>query len=380
MDDVTTYADEHEGGQLRIACTGEQVPLLGLPDSAIPTSGGPARVDVTPPAIAEPIEGQTELAPRVLGSDAATALGRFEVDGPSGYRARSGGPVRETRAEAEADELAAFDEAIREQTGTHPADPEPDFAELHRQRLEGHTGRRERLERKAEKRREWAESRERKSSAALEGARRIADGIPFGQPILVGHHSEGRHRRDVARIENGMRSGLEHGRMAQEHEQKADGLEEQLRGAIYSDDVDAVERLEQKLRGLEQKRETMKSRNAAYRREHRAELKTMSPYERGLVSVRWPDGSVTGMRPAFFLRAVERQPADVLCSRCGEVLPEELVALIWTDTDFYEHGDHLAAFEPTAENFAAARAIHAAHVAPGDVVHVPPDREEFAAG
>ncbi|MFH8253090.1 DUF3560 domain-containing protein [Microbacterium sp. B2969] len=32
-------------------------------------------------------------------------------------------------------------------------------------------------------------------------ARRIADGIPFGQPILVGHHSEARHRRDLARAQ-----------------------------------------------------------------------------------------------------------------------------------------------------------------------------------
>jgi Domain of unknown function (DUF3560) len=30
--------------------------------------------------------------------------------------------------------------------------------------------------------------------------RQIADGIPLGQPILVGHHSETRHRRDVERM------------------------------------------------------------------------------------------------------------------------------------------------------------------------------------
>lgn len=44
--------------------------------------------------------------PRV--SDAARAVGRFKPDGPDGYRARSlpDGPLRATRAEAEADELA----------------------------------------------------------------------------------------------------------------------------------------------------------------------------------------------------------------------------------------------------------------------------------
>ena len=35
-------------------------------------------------------------------------------------------------------------------------------------------------------------------------AHSIADGIPFGQPILVGHHSEKRHRADLARIDNNM--------------------------------------------------------------------------------------------------------------------------------------------------------------------------------
>jgi hypothetical protein len=64
--DVTTYADEHECGQLRIGVAGEQMPMLGLPDSAIPTHGGPARVDEAPPAVAEPIEGQTELLPDAL--------------------------------------------------------------------------------------------------------------------------------------------------------------------------------------------------------------------------------------------------------------------------------------------------------------------------
>ena len=56
--------------------------------------------------------------------------------------------------------------------------------------------RRERLERKAEKRHEWAVSRTGKASAEWEKGdlREEKSGIPFGQPILVGHHSEGMHR------------------------------------------------------------------------------------------------------------------------------------------------------------------------------------------
>lgn len=39
-----------------------------------------------------------------------------------------------------------------------------------------------------------------RSSELEDRARGIADAIPFGQPILVGHHSEARHRRDLDRI------------------------------------------------------------------------------------------------------------------------------------------------------------------------------------
>ena len=36
----------------------------------------------------------------------------------------------------------------------------------------------------------------------------IADNIPFGQPILVGHDSECRARKDAQRIEDGMRRAV----------------------------------------------------------------------------------------------------------------------------------------------------------------------------
>ena len=54
---------------------------------------------------------------------------------------------------------------------------------------------RERYEKKAEQLREEAER-------LHEHAHQMADVIPFGQPILVGHHSEGRDRRYRERIHN----------------------------------------------------------------------------------------------------------------------------------------------------------------------------------
>jgi hypothetical protein len=54
----------------------------------------------------------------------------------------------------------------------------------------------ERLESRAEKIGSQAQSQYQRAKA-------IADVIPLGQPILVGHHSERRHRRDIERIQGG---------------------------------------------------------------------------------------------------------------------------------------------------------------------------------
>jgi hypothetical protein len=55
---------------------------------------------------------------------------------------------------------------------------------------------------------------EAKSEAAHKRFETISSGIPLGQPILVGHHSEAHHRRDIARIQSAVRQSVEHGREA----------------------------------------------------------------------------------------------------------------------------------------------------------------------
>lgn len=54
-----------------------------------------------------------------------------------------------------------------------------------------------------------ADAHEDKAAAAQDRAHAIGDMIPFGQPVLVGHHSEGRHRRDLARIDSAMCTAVE---------------------------------------------------------------------------------------------------------------------------------------------------------------------------
>ncbi|EJZ4108494.1 DUF3560 domain-containing protein, partial [Escherichia coli] len=54
----------------------------------------------------------------------------------------------------------------------------------------------------------YSGKRASESAQALDEVERLAAMIPPGQPILVGHHSERRARRDAQRIENGMKRAV----------------------------------------------------------------------------------------------------------------------------------------------------------------------------
>lgn len=61
------------------------------------------------------------------------------------------------------------------------------------------------------------------TSDELEQRRRqMSDRIPFGQPILVGHHSEKRHRKDIARMQTLDRKSIDAYRDANETARRAD--------------------------------------------------------------------------------------------------------------------------------------------------------------
>ncbi len=66
----------------------------------------------------------------------------------------------------------------------------------------------ERAEERSERFSEYSEHRAADADRAQKAVAAIADNIPFGQPILVGHHSERRARRDAQKIENGMRRAI----------------------------------------------------------------------------------------------------------------------------------------------------------------------------
>lgn len=125
---------------------------------------------------------------------------------------------------------------------------------------------RERREAKADRYREWADKREAKATADFKKVDDIASVIPFGQPILVGHHSEGRARRDQDRIYSGMSRGVENLNKAETFRGRADTIESQLERSIYSDDEDAVEKLEERIEALETERTAIVKFNATVRK------------------------------------------------------------------------------------------------------------------
>lgn len=153
---------------------------------------------------------------------------------------------------------------------------------------------RERREARAEKLRGWSASNAAKADGAHASVEQITSMIPFGQPILVGHHSEKRHRRDIARIDSGMRASVELNRKAGEQASRADEIDRQAANAIYSDDPDAVERLTAKIAAMEGERERMKSANADFRKANREALKGKTAYERSC-AVPFPSYSITNL-------------------------------------------------------------------------------------
>ena len=115
---------------------------------------------------------------------------------------------------------------------------------------------------KKERYEELAQNAAYKSDQLFESSRKETDCIPFGQPILVGHHSEGRHRKAIERSHNKMQACVDAGKKAEYYESKAKGVG---KGGISSDDPDAVKKLKEKLSTLEEAQTRMKEINRVWR-------------------------------------------------------------------------------------------------------------------
>lgn len=139
--------------------------------------------------------------------------------------------------------------------------------------------RRERYQARAEKARSEAAQHEAAS-------RRLVEHIPFGQPILVGHHSEKRHRRTLERSQNLMFRMVDDLKKADHYEQKAAGVGN---GGISSDDPEAVTKIKTELAELEARQERMKTANKHLRAGNDAALLEMGFSEAKIAALKQPD-------------------------------------------------------------------------------------------
>lgn len=191
---------------------------------------------------------------------------------------------------------------------------------------------RERRLAKAERLRAWSAGRAAKAEQEFEKSENSTAGIPFGQPILVGHHSERRHRNAIRRAQDAASRGVADFRMAERMAERADNIERAAKNAIYSDDPDARERLTEKIAALEGERDRMKAANAAFRKENREMLKGMTAYERHQ-AVPFPSYKITNMGATIGtarkrLAGLDRTPVDRLicaryageCADCGAAI------------------------------------------------------------
>lgn len=103
----------------------------------------------------------------------------------------------------------------------------------------------------------------REASSQFNRARQVIAGIPPGQPILVGHHSERRHRRDLDKHDRAMRAGCDAQQRAQDLASKAAAVGT---GGVSSDDPDAVIKLREQLAQHQAERDEMKRVNSAWRK------------------------------------------------------------------------------------------------------------------
>lgn len=103
----------------------------------------------------------------------------------------------------------------------------------------------DRAEERAERFEDYSEARQEDADRAHAAVHAIADNIPFGQPILVGHHSEKHARRDAEKIDNGMRRAVKMWEQSKYWEQRAAGA---LRHAKYKERPDVRGR---RIKGLE---------------------------------------------------------------------------------------------------------------------------------
>lgn len=118
---------------------------------------------------------------------------------------------------------------------------------------------------RAQKYEDWATAAQQRSNDAFQRSENAVAGIPFGQPIIVGHHSESRHRAAIKRSQAAMSKCVQESDKARSHEGKAEYWERKAE-VIDLSMPESIEYFEAELAKAEEYHAGVKS--GKYPREH----------------------------------------------------------------------------------------------------------------
>lgn len=118
---------------------------------------------------------------------------------------------------------------------------------------------------RAERRREWAASAERKSIQRFEASNKDRSFLSLGEPIKIGHHSERGHRKMIEDANRNMGKCVEYSDKADIHESKAKYWEKRA-NTINLSMPESIDYFEHKLEVAKEYHEGIKS--GKYPREH----------------------------------------------------------------------------------------------------------------
>lgn len=170
-------------------------------------------------------------------------------------------------AKAEAVEVVAIVETIEILEATEAIEPAIIESEKAQEVLEFKAERfNGRKERRIERYEELSAKHNEASTAAYNESKKMASVIPFGQPILVGHHSEGSDRRYRGKIWDKMGQSVKHDATAKYYADKADAAEHN--NAISSDDPEAIAKIKKEIEDLERNQASMKEANGIIRKKN----------------------------------------------------------------------------------------------------------------
>lgn len=156
-----------------------------------------------------------------------------------------------------------------------------------------------RLEDKKDRLVERAQRAHKEAGALYERTRKLGEVIPLGQPILVGHHSEGRDRRFRASLDNSFRKSFA---LTKKGEYYAQKMQTVGTGGIASDDPEAITKLREKLAKAETYQAQMKAINASLRSGDDSALEKLGYNEAQITALKKPDFSGRVGIPSYRLQ------------------------------------------------------------------------------